>query len=172
MRKPFRLLAAVLVCCMVAGMLPPVSSAAGGTVHTPTEAELGDFISYINRDTIKDGDTIQITGSAYVGTKTDAPWVIHKELTFEGGTLVLWAGGIVLGKNVTFKNTDIDFTMVTRNAIAANGHTLTLNNVTSSNLGFNLFCGGMINSNNENLGLPDTTGTSGKIVIQIGRAHV
>ena len=51
---------------------------------------------------------------------------------------------------MTFKNVDITFTTDIRNAIVANGHTLTLDNVVGSNMGFNLFCGGMIKPSNVN----------------------
>lgn len=174
MRKPFRVLAALLVCCMVAGMLPPASSAAGGTVHTPTGDQLENFISYINQDTIKDGDIIDLGGGTATaeiavgsgGGSVDDPWSITKAITIQNGTVRICRGGVLLGADVTFKNTKIDFTMSIRNAIFANGYTLTLDNAECSNISFNLFCGGLISKKETFISQLPETGPRGQIIIQ------
>ena len=99
------------------------------------------------------GSTLVLQGSCVVGTENggDAPWVIDKALTIRGGSITVWRGGIVLGDNVTFQNTEINFSSFMRNAIVANGYTLTLDSVTCpTGRSVNLFCGGLLDSNNDN----------------------
>lgn len=152
MKKPFRLLSLLFALCLAAAWLPQANAAAeGGTTHTVSDRE--SVSALLAQDKVKDGDTIQITGDGYaqaLGTNTlDTPWVIDKSVTITGGCLDILAGGVVLGADVTFKDTTLFFTSNVRNAIMANGHTLTLENTACGNHSFNLFCGGLINSNNE-----------------------
>ena len=180
MRKPFRLLAAVLVCCMVAGMLPPVSFAVGAREYSLDEAQREDLLGFIE-SSASDGDIINLGGTAYVkGGSTDEPWIIKKAVTIQGGSIVIRRGGVLLGADVTFSNVTVNFTSNIRNAMIANGHTLTLENVTASgrtvdnvpyqNVSFNLFCGTLIPSNGT-FGVTETftipkPGDTGKIVIK------
>lgn len=182
MRKPFRVLAALLVCCMVAGMLPPASSAAEGSVLTPTEDQKKSFAAYVDSPAVKDGDIIDLGGgTAHVGGgATDEPWIITKAVTIQNGSIVIRRGGVLLGADVTFSNITANFTSNIRNAMIANGHTLTLENVTaagspvegvqSQNMSFNLFCGTLYPSDGtcgatESFSVP-TPGAAGKIVIK------
>ena len=180
MRKPFRLLAAVLVCCMVAGMLPPVSFAVGAREYSLDEAQRENLLGFIE-SSASDGDIINLGGTAYVkGGSTDEPWIIKKAVTIQGGSIVIRRGGVLLGADVTFSNVTVNFTSNIRNAMIANGHTLTLENVTASgrtvdnvpyqNVSFNLFCGTLIPSNGT-FGVTETftipkPGDTGKIVIK------
>lgn len=166
MKKPLRLLSLLLAVCVAAASFPQVGFAAGeGTTHIVQS--LGSVSDLLAQDEVKDGDTIQITGSAVVNAPgaTDSapsnnrPWIINKSVTITGGTLTVRTGGIVLDADVTFRDVGLSFTSNVRNAIIANGHTLTLENVTCENISFNLFCGGLINSNNENFTIPDPGGT-------------
>ena len=129
MRKPFRLLAAVLVCCMVAGMLPPVSFAVGAREYSLDEAQREDLLGFIE-SSASDGDIINLGGTAYVkGGSTDEPWIIKKAVTIQGGSIVIRRGGVLLGADVTFSNVTVNFTSNIRNAMIANGHTLTLEKI-------------------------------------------
>lgn len=166
MKKPLRLLSLLLAVCVAAASFPQVGFAAGeGTTHIVQS--LGSVSDLLAQDEVKDGDTIQITGSAVVNAPgaTDSapsnnrPWIINKSVTITGGTLTVRTGGIVLDADVTFRDVGLSFTSNVRNAIIANGHTLTLENVTCENISFNLFCGGLINSNNENFTIPAPGGT-------------
>ena len=116
MKKSFRIIAALLAFCVAAAALPPPALAAGGTVHTlPSDTE---WYTYFASHTLEDGDVIQCSGSMVVGTQnaSDDPWIIDKDVTIEGGDISIHRGGILLGANVTFRNTSLYFTTSTRNA--------------------------------------------------------
>lgn len=151
----------LLTLCLLAALLPQRTLAAEITVAA------GDDLAAAV-ESAAPGDTLVLQGSCVVGTENsgDAPWVIDKNLTIRGGSISVRKGGIVLGGDVTFENTEITFASNMRNAIIANGHTLTLDGVTcstSSAYSINLFCGGLLDSNSEGFGdmLPasDSTGT-------------
>lgn len=100
------------------------------------------------------------------------PLVINRDLTIQGGTLNMRYLGIVLGANVTFKDTRIELTSLESNAVVANGHQLTLQNVTiistaTSAAGGNqyipLFCGGITGYIYENI---PAAGENGTIILK------
>lgn len=157
MKKPLRLMAALLAFCIAAAAFPPVGLAAGGTVHEITGTE--DPEAFINSDQVSNGDTIRIaTPSATIQHKADTPWVIRKSVIIEGtsqnANIEVGATGILLGADVIFRNVGLSFNMTSRNAIIANGYELTLEDVRCTNASFNLFCGGLEDSNNEELDIP------------------
>ena len=85
---------------------------------------------------IDDGGTIYVCDNLVVNdnASNDAPLVIEKEVTIQAKesslpTITLWAGGIILGADVTFKNVKIGTGSFLRPGIAANGHKLHLVNV-------------------------------------------
>lgn len=147
MKKTLRLISAFLALCLVAALFPPVGLAAGGKTHTVPNQ--GDVNTLIDSTAVSAGDIIHIENSGYVRFATEDPWVISKDVIIEGGTLQIDVSGIILNADVTFRNVGLSFNKPARNAIMANGHTLTLENVTCANYSFNLFCGGFENSNNE-----------------------
>lgn len=163
MKKLLRLTAVVLTLCMFVSILPVAGFAAEGTVHIVEN--LGDPEAMINSDEVKNGDIIQLAGTGDVRHKHDSPWVIEKSVIIENGEIAIGTGGIVLGADVTFRNITLSFGSSVRNAIIANGHTLTLENVKCGNQSYNLFCGGLIDSNEEGLDTP-APGTEGKLVIK------
>lgn len=163
MKKLLRLTAVVLTLCMLVSLLPAAGFAAEGTVHTVKH--LGDPEAVINSDEVKNGDIIRLAGTGDVRHTYDSPWVIEKSVIIENGEIAIGTGGIVLGADVTFRNITLSFGSSVRNAIIANGHTLTLENVKCGNQSFNLFCGGLINSNKEDFETP-APGTEGKLVIK------
>ena len=160
MRRRFRILAVLLILSLTTALLPESALAAetGGGM---------DMVEAVAK--AQDNDTITISGSGHAGDEHggDQPWIIDKPLTIEGGKITLWTGGIILGADVTFKNVELSFDSYVRNAIIANGHTLTLENVTAANHSFNLFCGGLIPASyeTEDFILP-TSGNEGKIIIK------
>ena len=81
------------------------------------------------------GETITLTGDAIVNAdQVASPWIIDKNVTIDGqGHIVtVWMMGILLGADVTFKNMDLRLASADgRNAIIANGHSLTLDSVTT-----------------------------------------
>lgn len=99
----------------------------------------------------EDGYTItvetegRVNVASYDGTRTvNDPWLIDKAVTIQGGCLEFLCCGILLGADVTFKNTQISMLSPVRNCIMANGHTLTLENVTVDSYAaqqVHLFCG-------------------------------
>lgn len=163
MKKPVRLIAALLAFCVLNAVFPPVGLAAGGTVHDVPEGE--SVKALFDSGAVADGDTIRLAGNGWFRTNDEAPWIIDREVTIEGGTLQIDVSGIVLAADVTFQNVALSFNKNARNAVIANGHTLTLENVKCANVSFNLFCGSLINSNNEPFTIP-SPGSVGVINIR------
>ena len=93
------------------------------------------------------GDIIQLAGSFVLknSESNNNSLVIDKAVTIQGGGLTLWYCGILLAADVTFKDVTLGLASNVRNAIMANGHTLTLENVkkTSGTRDIHLFCGGL-----------------------------
>lgn len=145
----------------MAAAFPTVARAEGGQTHTVSnggyiyqENEQGVVITDLLRS-VKNGDVIHLEGTARVRTNTEAPFLIDKSITIQGGTLQLDVSGVILGADVTFRDVALSFNKPARNALIANGHTLTLDNVTCANHSFNLFCGGLIDSNDDSFTVPD-----------------
>ena len=110
--------------------------------------------------------TANITLSRSLDGKDNAV-VINRPVTITGGGLSLERAGIVLGADVVFENMTFAFNSSVRNAIVANGYSLTLNNI--SNIGtynMDLFCGGITDYNGGNIGEIPQTGSNGSITIQ------
>lgn len=151
---------AVLVVCMAVLLAPPLSRAEG-TGRTITVGPEENLVEVIK--TAQNGDTIVLNAGCNATLGNDTPWVIDKSVTFEGGDITLWVGGIILGADVTFRNTSLGFDGFVRNAIMANGHTLTLENVIckTSARPLNLFCGGLYD---ETLG--STSCSAGTVIIR------
>ncbi len=163
MKKILQLLCGLLTLCLLAA---PVSPAARATETGRTITLEGGVDMLRALKDAQDGDTVVLSGSVTVTdmSSKDAPWVIDKAVTIQGGTLGLRAGGIILNADVTFRDTTLSFEPYVRNAILANGHTLTLENVgcDSSTRSVNLFCGGLYDPD----GFGSTPGTAGVIVIK------
>ena len=130
------------------------SSAGSGTQADP----FNFFEDALNK--AEAGDTIVILGKAYQndtagGTSgIGAPLIINTPVTIEGRTeqngvsnasFEIRSGGIVLGADVTMKNVVLELTNRYHNAIFANGHRLTAENVTRGNSArqVHLFAGGI-----------------------------
>lgn len=81
----------------------------------------------------------------------DNAFVIERQVTITGEALSLERAGIVLGADVVFENITLCFNTPVRNAIIANGYSLTINNVTSAgSYAIDLFCGGVTDYNGGN----------------------
>lgn len=168
MKKTFRLIAALLALCVLSATVPPVGLAAGGNIHTLTAG--ADLFAYLQDQPINDGDIIKCSGLISIASQqnaSDDPWIINKSITIEGGQLSIYRGGILLGADVTFKDTVLTFTTPMHNAIIANGYNLTLDGVTASNSGyvFNVFCGTLLKNKSETFDVP-TPGTGNTVTIQ------
>lgn len=156
-----------------------------GAVEIPLDGQNTDHTGNNLRSAVASAsanDTIIITGNGNVNddNSKSEPWVIDKPLTIKGvdyekdgkttkSTIYLRSGGIVLGADVTFENLTLSFANQNRNAIMANGHTLTLKDV-AWNDGMqkvNLFCGGIVGY----AGSLPTRGTAGKIIFD-GRVNL
>ena len=169
MKKMTKFLSLIMALCLTAALLPPVRAAAQEIAVNPSDTD--GLVNALN--TAKDGDTIILKGSCEVNDtgSNSQPWVIDKQVTIKGGNIYLRKGGILLGADVTFENLTLNFVNGTRNAIIANGHTLTLKNVTYALNNANqragrevhLFCGGV-----TGLVLDETprSGNHGTIMIQ------
>lgn len=163
MKRTIRYAAALIALCLaVVSAAPPARAAGtGDTIHL---ADTGDLRQAVAN--AKDGDTIVLDGWGVVDCpgSDDAPWVIDKAVTIQGGQMTVHAGGVILTKDVTIRGTVLAFSTYVRNAIMANGHTLTLEDVTceSGARSVDLFCGGLYDPN----GFGSTPGPEGKIVIR------
>lgn len=160
MKTHLKWAAAVLVVCMAVLLAPPLSRAEG-TGQRIAVGPKENLVEVIK--TAQNGDTIVLNAGCHATLGNDTPWVIDKSVTFEGGDVTLWVGGIILDADVTFRNTSLGFDGFVRNAIMANGHTLTLENVTckTSARPLNLFCGGL---HDETLG--STQCSAGTVIIR------
>ena len=148
-----RILAAIMSFVLILGLFPAPAFAAGGTVHQVQDG--ADLRAFLQKPEVKNGDTIKLLGKGFVNDANDendtTPWVIDKAITIQGGWIQMRAKGILLGADVTFDGVQFGFENRVRNAIMANGHTLTLKNVTrtqnitgqSSARQVHLFCGGV-----------------------------
>lgn len=168
-RTRFRIAAVLLAVCVIATAFPCAALAAGSqtrTIHTAENIKtLAEFVA-----NTKDGDIVEIKGICMTNDNqsNNAPWVIDKAITIRGASadasIDLRAGGIILGADVIFENLELGFANRVRNAIMANGHTLTLRNITcskSTNNDINLFCGGVTGLNTG-----AKSGSHGEIIIE------
>ena len=167
-RGRVRIAAALLAVCVMAAAFPEAALAAGGqtrAVHSIANSKnLAETVANAN-----DGDIVEISGSCMTNdTNSNAPWVIDKKITIRGvskdASINLRAGGIILAADVTFENLELAFPNAVRNAIMANGHTLTLRNIvpsTSTKNAVHLFCGGA-----TGLTLDAPSGNHGNIIIE------
>lgn len=146
----------------------PLAAGAAGKVHDLASGT--DLITYLENSTnnVQDGDIIKCSGSVFAGQSgntSDNPWIIDKSVTIEGGSISVYRGGILLGANVTFKGTEFTFTTSTRNAIIANGYSLTLDSVTAKGSSINVFGGTLLKNSYENFDVPNI-GSTNTITIQ------
>lgn len=117
---------------LLLSLLPASALAAGGTTHNIPNKDTTKLEELLKNGSLKDGDVIELEGTSVVGElKPGEPLVIDKAVTFRGGELTLQSGGILLGADVTFENMTLALANRQRNVIMANGHTLTLNNLTA-----------------------------------------
>ncbi len=165
MKRSLRLIAALLTLCVMATALPPVGLAAG-------EGDLRE--GYIDLraelDAAQAGSTITLTGDAEVSAGyLDTPWIISKNITIDGQghSIMLRPAGILLDADVTFRNVDLRHVhSSSRNAIIANGHTLTLDRVTAGAHSINLFCGTLLPADYEDYLKVPAPGGTGTVIIQ------
>lgn len=84
----------------------------------------------------KDGDTIYILEPmAFLNAADNSPYIIDKAVTIkgDGNLFLIRSAGIVLEADVTFEDVVLNFGNRYHDAIFANGHTLTLKNVSCEN---------------------------------------
>lgn len=158
------ILAALLALILAIGLFPSNAQASGGgrTITLADNNQLWTELAHA-----QDGDTFVLNGlcAAVDPSGKDAPLVINKAVTIQGGNLSFHTGGVILNADVTFRDITLGFPSPVRNAIMANGHTLTLENVraASTGYGFHLFCGGLYDPDGVGVTTP---GPAGKIVLR------
>lgn len=160
-----RILSMIVCLAVCLSLLPNVAFAADTTKAVSTWDEFTTALADANVT------TINVTGditSPQLGE--DDAFVIgggSGAVTITGGRITLKNAGIVLGRDVTFKNIELYFTNAVRNAIIANGHALTLENVTNTNnLNISLFCGGITDYSSSNLSEIPSSGKAGHITVK------
>ena len=140
----------MLAVCVMAAAFPNAALAAGTQPRNISVGDTTEFAKIVAG--ANDGDIIEISGMCMTNDNqsNNAPWVIDKAVTIRGvgprAKINLRAGGIVLGADVTFEDLELEFPNNVRSAIMANGHILTLSNITcstSTRSDIHLFCGGV-----------------------------
>ena len=161
MKKPLRLMAALLAFCVLAAVFPPVGLAA---------EEGGFFDLRAAVEQAQPGATITLPGNAEVNAGVrSSPWIIQKNVTIDGQghSATIRAIGILLGADVTFRNVDLNLAGSDgRNAVIANGNHLTLDNVTAGGYSINVFGGSLTPSSYEDYFSVPSPGTAKKVTIQ------
>ena len=165
-----------MVLCMVLMMtyMPMTAFAADNIVYvssaTGSDSNTGASDAPVKTiekalELVEENGIIQIVDSASSEQPSeDEPLCITKSITITGGTLTLSRAGIVLGADVTFQNVSLSFANPVRNAIIANGYTLTLVNLKGSGTyPVHLFCGGVTGYTGS--GTLPAAGSAGAIVI-------
>lgn len=165
MKKTSRFLAVLLAFCVAAAAFPPAGMAAEEDNLQSGNTTLRDMITAASAN-----DTIQLTSDIRTTeTIETSPFVIDKPITIDGQghELSVLSTGILLGANVTFQNIKIGLGSTdSRNAIIANGYTLTLDAVTASNLSINVFGGTLHKADYETFFDVPETGTSNTLNIR------
>ena len=123
-----------------------------------TEADLKAALADASVDVIEIDGVVTLSRSA---DGKDNVFVIPRDVTITGGQIILERAGIILGGDVIFKDIAIYVANPVRNAIFANGYSLTLENVTNESCPYNMdiFCGGISDytgGNPEELPAPGT----------------
>lgn len=166
MRK--RIFSIVICLALCLSLLPNLAHAAG------TEANVGTWDEFSAALKNPDVTTINITADIIIPTSSqkDDALVIGgggKELaiTSKTGKITLRPSGLVLGGDVTFRDIELEFANPVRNAIVANGHALTLENVTSAGAyNISLFCGGITDYCGGNQAEIPAPGNAGHITVR------
>lgn len=139
------------------------------TRNVATEAELMAAIEDATVDVIHLQKDITVSRSA---DGKDNAFVINRAVTITGegtlGGLRLERAGIILGGAVAFENMSIYFANPVRNAIIANGYTLTLNNVSNGGSSYNIdiFCGAITDYNGGNAEEIPSSGMEANVIIK------
>jgi len=116
------------------------------TAGVATVADENEFMTALSDASVS---VIQLANDITLARSADGKdnvFVIPRAVTITDGSLTLERAGIILGGAVTFENTAINFANPVRNAIVANGHPLTLSDVTTAGTyNVDIFCGGISN---------------------------
>ena len=147
------------------------SSTGNGTEQSPYNL----FEDALNA--VEDGGTICIgEKGAFVNSSDDKPLVINKNVTITSKSdtapeISIRKAGVVLGGNVSFKNVVLSLVNGNHALIAANGYTLTLDNVTYfQNTREVHIVGGTLYDKNG-VSLSPTVGEKSKIVLSGNKTH-
>ena len=147
------------------------SSTGSGTEQSPYNL----FEDALNA--VEDGGTICVgEKGAFVNSSDDKPLVINKNVTITSKSdtapeISIRKAGVVLGGNVSFKNVVLSLVNGNHALIAANGYTLTLDNVTYfQNTREVHIVGGTLYDKNG-VSLSPTAGEKSKIVLSGNKTH-
>ena len=147
------------------------SSTGNGTEQSPYNL----FEDALNA--VEDGGTICVgEKGAFVNSSDDKPLVINKNVTITSKSdtapeISIRKAGVVLGGNVSFKNVVLSLVNGNHALIAANGYTLTLDNVTYfQNTRKVHIVGGTLYDKNG-VSLSPTVGEKSKIVLSGNKTH-
>ena len=147
------------------------SSTGNGTEQSPYNL----FEDALNA--VEDGGTICIgEKGAFVNSSDDKPLVINKnvKITSKSDTapeISIRKAGVVLGGNVSFENVVLSLANGNHALIAANGYTLTLDNVTYSQTTREVHIVGGTLYDKNGVSLSPTVGEKSKIVLSGNKTH-
>lgn len=138
------------------------------TTHYVTD--ISDFETTLSK--VQDGDTINISNGgkgAEIGTQPGnelKPFIIDKSVTITGGDLYVRRAGIILERDVTFKDVNLHMVQGVYDAIFANGHTLILENVHSGQWKADIFAGNIHTTESGGQPYSSATGSHGRVIIR------
>lgn len=126
------------------------TAATGGTSENAGNGTLNNPYNLFDTalKNASDGDTICILEPmAFLNAADNSPYVIDKAVTIkgDGNLFLIRSAGLVLGADVTFENVVLSFGNRYHDAVFANGHALTLKNVSCEEGGrqVDIFGGGL-----------------------------
>ena len=160
-----RIFSIILCLAILLSLLPNVAFAAGTAVNVSTWDELEAVLR-------NPGDiTINVISDIFVPQTVGEDALVvgggGGTVTITGRRITLRRSGIVLAGDVTFKDIELYFTSPVRNAIIANGHTLTLENIANtSSSNISLFCGGITDYCGLNGAEIPAPGNMGHIIVK------
>lgn len=164
-----RILSIIVALAVFIGVMPTVTQPA----WADNISNVVDFETALRN--VPDGGTLDISGKIYsIGVESAnelLPFVIDKRVTIVSdgsGSLEVRRAGLLLEADVTFRNISLGLANNNRNAIFANGYTLTMENVTGTSREINLFGGNAYKIVDAYTATPisDNTGTHGMIVLR------
>lgn len=157
-----------ILCVVMMVMAIPMTAFAQTENGVAQVSSWEEFVAALEDESV--GTISLATGITSPQGAGDDAVFLNRSLTIlgNGNTMSLNAGGLILGGDVTLENIAISFNNVVRNAIIANGYTLTLSDVRNGSgvTSIHVFAGGISDYNGSNVAVLPETGEHGQVVVK------